>query len=278
MQRSIILPAVLLLAPAFASAQEGSSSSSSSSAKTWTSNIGVASVVMPTYTGSNRYRVRAVPVVQLEFKDRAYVGSSTGGVGGGFGVYVIRKSTLTWSTELSGAARRRESFGDGLAGMGTRSGGSFIGNNVSYRVGSLTAGANVAVGLGKDEGATGTVNATSDHRFGHRWIGSVSSGATFANKDNMAFDFGINSRQAGRRQALIAAGDSRLSVGDGRVYTPNGGLKQAQASTSLGFLISNRTTAMAFATGTRLGREAADSPLTRKRNGIMAGFGLVYGI
>jgi MipA family protein len=272
MQRSNILPAVLLLAPAIAAAQEGNSP------RSWSSSIGVATIAMPTYTGSNRYRVRAVPVLQLEFKERAYLGSSTGGVGGGVGVYVIRKSSLTWSTELSGAGKRRESFGDGLAGMGTRDGGTFVGNNVSYRVGSLTAGANVAVGLGKDEGASGSVNATSEHRFGHRWIGSVSSGATFANKDNMAFDFGINSTQAGRRQALIAAGDSRLSVGDGGTYAPKGGLKQVQGSTSLGFLISNRTTAMGFVTGTRLGSEAADSPLTRKRNGVVAGFGLVYGI
>lgn len=92
------------------------------------------------------------------------------------------------------------------------------------------------------------------------------------------FDFGINSTQAGRRQALIAAGDSRLSANDGSMYAPKGGLKQAQVGTSLGFLISNRTTAMAFATGTRLGREAADSPLTRKRNGVVAGLGIVYGI
>jgi MipA family protein len=273
MQRSMILPAVMLLAPAFATAQEGTPSP-----KTWTSSIGVATVAMPTYTGSNRYRVRAVPVIQLEFKDRAYLGSSSGGVGGGVGIYMIRNSALSWSTELSGAGKRRESFGDGLAGMGTRDGGTFVGNNVAYRVGSLTAAANVAVGLGKDEGATGSVNAESRHMLGRRWISAVSSGATFANSDNMTFDFGINSTQAGRRQALITAGDSRLSANDGRIYSPKGGLKQAQVSTSLGFLISTRTTAMAFATGTRLGNQAADSPLTRKRNGMMAGLGIVYGI
>jgi outer membrane scaffolding protein for murein synthesis (MipA/OmpV family) len=124
----------------------------------------------------------------------------------------------------------------------------------------------------------GTVNAATEHRMGNRWIAGVSTGATFANKDNMAFDFGINSVQSGRRQALIAAGDSRLSMGDGGMYAPKGGLKQAQASTSLGFLITGRTTAMAFASGTRLGREAANSPLTRKRNGVIAGLGIAYGI
>ena len=272
MQRSIIFPAVLLLTPAIATAQQGNQP------KNWSSSIGIGTVAMPTYTGSNRYRVRPVPLLQLEFKERVYVGSSTGGVGGGMGVYLIRGSSLTWSTELSTAGKRRESFGDGLAGMGTRNAGTFVGNNVSYRAGMFTAAANVAIGLGKDEGSTGSVVLDSKHVFGRRWIASVSSGATFADKDNMAFDFGISSRQAGRRQALIAAGDSRLSAGDGSIYAPKGGLKQAQVGTSLGFLITNRATAMAFGSGTRLGREAAASPLTRKRNGVTAGLGIVYGI
>ena len=202
MQRSIIFPAVLLLAPAIATAQQGNQP------KNWSSSIGIGTVAMPTYTGSNRYRVRPVPLLQLEFKERVYVGSSTGGVGGGMGVYLIRGSSLTWSTELSTAGKRRESFGDGLAGMGTRNAGTFVGNNISYRAGMFTAAANVAIGLGKDEGSTGSVVLDSKHVFGRRWIASVSSGATFADKDNMAFDFGISSRQAGRRQALIAAGDS----------------------------------------------------------------------
>ena len=94
MQRSIIFPAVLLLAPAIATAQQGNQP------KNWSSSIGIGTVAMPTYTGSNRYRVRPVPLLQLEFKERVYVGSSTGGVGGGMGVYLIRGSSLTWSTQV----------------------------------------------------------------------------------------------------------------------------------------------------------------------------------
>ena len=272
MRFPIIASSILLLAPALAVAQESNPS------KGWTSSIGVATVAMPGYVGSNRYRVRVVPVVQLEVKDRVYFGSSSSGIGGGLGVYVVRKSSFMWSTELASSGKRRENLGDGLAGMGTRTGGNFIGNNISYRVDALTISAGAAVGLGKNEGSNASVNIDTKKRFGSRWIGGVSTGATFANADNMAFDFGITSAQAGKRQALIAAGDSRLSVGEGAAYAPNGGLKQVQASTSLGFLITRRATAMAFASGTRLGREAADSPLTRKRNGLTGGLGIVYGI
>jgi outer membrane scaffolding protein for murein synthesis (MipA/OmpV family) len=274
MRIPLIVPVILLSLPALLGAQDNVPNT----AKNWSSTIGIATVAMPGYAGSNRYRVRAVPILQLDVKDRAYLGSSTSGVGGGIGVYMMRKSTMTWSAELTSAGKRRESFGDGLAGMGTRDGGNFIGTNASYRSGALTLGAGAAYGLGKRDGATASVNADTRTRIGTRWIAGFSSGATFANKENMAFDFGVSPTQAIRRQALIDAGDSRLSIDDGGVYAPKAGLKQAQASTSLGYLITTRMTALAFVSGTRLGRQAADSPLTRQRNGVTGGLGMAFGI
>jgi len=270
-----ILPAALLSVPAFVGAQTDNPSTTST--KLWSSNIGIGSVVMPGYAGSDRYRIRTVPMIQLEFKDRVYLGSSVSGVGGGLGAYLMRTSSLSWSAELSNAGRRRESYGDGLAGMGTRSGGLLMGTNASYRVRSTTLGAGVSVGL-RNEGVTGSLNADTKKQLGRRMIAGVMTGATFSNHDNMAFEFGVSPAQAARRQMLIATGDPRLSANEGGVYAPKGGFKQAQVSTSLGFLITNRTTAMAFATGTHLGSEAAASPLVRQRNSIMGGLGLAFGI
>jgi len=272
-----ILPAILLTAPVLVAAQTPATDAPAP-VKNWSSSVGIATVAMPGYTGSNRYRVRTVPILQLDFKDRAYLGSSTSGIGGGVGVYMLKNSTMTWSAEVTSAGKRREAYGDGLAGMGTRDGGTFVGTNASYRIQSLTLGAGVAVGTGKDEGASGSVIADTKKRLGNRFIAGFSTGATFSNKQNMAFDFGVSPVQAGRRQALIDAGDSRLSIGDGGTYTPKAGLKQMQASTSLGYMITNRTTALGFVSGTRLGRQAADSPLTRQRNGVMGGLGIAFGI
>ena len=243
----------------------------------WSSNLGIAAVAMPGYSGSNKYRVRPAPIIQLEFKERAYFGSSVSGVGGGLGVYVVRTPSLALAAEVSSAGRRRESYGDGLAGMGTRTGGTMLGTNASYRVRSTTLGVAVSAGL-KDEGVTGTVNLDTKKRIGTRMVASFATGATFSDNESMAFDFGVNPVQALRRQALIASGDSRLSADDAGVYAPKGGLKQAQVSTSLGYMLTKRTTAMGFVTGTRLGSEAAASPLTRQRNGLMGGLGMAFGI
>jgi outer membrane scaffolding protein for murein synthesis (MipA/OmpV family) len=276
MKCTTILPAILLTAPVFVSAQTATAVPAPT--KNWSSSVGIATVAMPGYAGSNRYRVRTVPILQLDFKDRVYLGSSTSGVGGGVGVYMMKKSTMTLSAELNSAGKRRESYGDGLAGMGTRDGGTFVGTNASYRVQSVTFGGGFAVGTGKGEGATGSLNIDTKKRLGERWIGGLATGATFSNRQNMAFDFGISPVQAGRREALIESGDSRLSVDDGGTYAPKGGLKQAQASASLGYLLTSNVTALAFVNGTRLGRQAADSPLTRQRNGVIAGIGMAFGL
>src|SRR5687768_14060483 len=270
MRPTTILPAIILI-PALASAQ------TETETKTWSGTIGISTVALPTYMGSNRYRVRAFPILSLEFNERFYLGGAQSGTGAGVGGYLVRNSMFTWSAEISGAPERKESYGDGLAGMGRRGAATFVGNNVSFSLGSITAGAGVAVGLGSDEGSSATVNLQSRHRYGRRWIAGVSTGATFANSRNMTYDFGVSTDQAVKRQALIDRGDSRLYGNDGRAYDPKGGLKQMQATGSLGFLLSNRTTLLAFATGSRLGDEAADSPLTRQRNGVVAGMGIAYG-
>ena len=144
--------------------------------------------------------------------------------------------------------------------MGRRGGATFLGNNVSYSLGPITAGAGVAIGLGSEEGSTAAVNLDTKHRYGRRWIAGLATGATFANSRNMNYDFGVSTDQAIKRQSLIDAGDSRLYGDDARAYAPKGGLRQMQATGSLGFLLTDRTTMLAFATGSRLGTEAADSP------------------
>ena len=271
MRFTTIFSAITVLAPAMAHAQTQANND------IWSGNIGMSTAVMPTYLGSNRYIVRAFPILSLEYKNRAYLGGSVAGTGAGAGVYLVRNSAFSWATEISGAPERLESKGDGLAGMGKRGAATYAATSVSYNLGAITTGAAVAIGLGSDEGSTGSINASTKKVFGSRWIAGLSTGATFANSENMAYDFGVSPEQATRRQGLIDAGDSRLSLSDAGAHDPKAGLKQMQVSTSLGYLLSDRTTAMFFASGTRLGQQAADSPLTRQRNGVVAGMGIAYG-
>ena len=275
MRSTLIAPALTVaLVPVVAAAQV---QQVHTKADNWAGTIGISTVALPSYVGSNQYRVKAFPIFELEFKQRAYLGGAMGGTGAGAGVYVIRNPTFTWSTEISGAPERFERYGDGLAGMGRRGAATYAGSNVSYQLGSVTAGAGVQLGLGSEEGSTASLALSTKHHYGNRWMLGLSTGATFANSQNMAYDFAVSPEQAARRQALINSGDSRLDWRDAGSYDPGRGLKQAQASISLGYVLRDRTTALMFANGSRLGSEAADSPLTRNRNAIVGGVGIAYG-
>ena len=272
MRFNLIAPALTVaLVPMVAAAQAQTKNDN------WSGTIGLMTVAMPSYLGSNQYRVKALPLLQMEYRNRAYFGGSTGGTGAGVGYYIVRNSAVTVSTEIAGSPDRLERHGDGLAGMGKRSSGTFAGSNVSYQVGSLTAGAGVQVGLGKDEGSTASLALSTKHYYAQKWMLGLSTGATFANRQNMEYEFGVSSEQATRRQALIQGGDSRLDWTDAGSYDPGNGLKQATASVSLGYLMRKNVTAMAFANGSRLGSQASDSPLARQRNSIVGGVGMAYG-
>jgi MipA family protein len=257
-----------LTATRAAEAQEGS---------TWSGVVGVGVATMPRYAGSDESRVRPMPVLQLEYKGRVFLGGSQSGVGGGLGAYVVRGESFVWQVSVDGSEARPESRGDALAGMGKRSGATFGSTAVSYRLGFVSANAGVSVGLGDDQGSYGTLGVGARRQLASRWVGELSTGATIADDKHMRYEFGITSEQSATRRGLIAAGDPRLKGADGRAYSPGSGLKEMHASASLAYATTARTRVIAFARGSRLSDEAGRSPLVRERNGVTSGVAMAYG-
>ena len=239
--------------------------------------VGVGVVTLPKYAGSDEYRVLPLPIVQLEYRGRFFLGGSQNSVAPGIGAYLVRTPTLTVDVGLSGSESRPESRGDALAGLGTRSAASFATTGVAYRRGIVMANAGVVVGLGKDEGSYGSLGLASELPLARRWIAGVSTGVTFADARNMAFDFGVTNEQSAARHALLEAGDTRLSGIDVDAYAPEAGLKEMRGAASLAWLLTDRSRVMLFAQGTRLSNEAARSPLVRTRTGVVTGVALAYG-
>jgi outer membrane scaffolding protein for murein synthesis (MipA/OmpV family) len=238
---------------------------------------GVAIVALPRYTGSDDYRVLPVPIGQLEYRGRLFLGGVQGGTGPGIGAHLVRTPSLTWDVGLSGAGARPERRGDALAGMGRRSGASFATTAVAYRLAFVQAAAGVAVGLGESQGSYGTVGLGTELPLGRRWVAGVSTGATFADTKHMAFDFGVTPEQSVMRRALLASGDARLrGVGVG-AYAPSAGLKETRSGASLRYRLSDRSRVVLFAQSTTLSGAAARSPLVRARTGAVTGAALGYG-
>jgi MipA family protein len=273
MSRRILLTATLTVLGAWSAA---GAQSGSSSKKSWSGSYGLGVAAMPRYSGSDEYRVRPMPLAQLEYKGRLFLGGTQSSEGIALGAYIARSSSFGWSMEFATDGQRREKHADALAGMGNRTISSYVGTTLRYTVGIFTATAGVGTGMGDDIGTQGTASLGATKMIG-RWMGSVTGGAAFADRKNMAFDYGIDAAQAVERQTLIDNGDPRLSLADAGTFDPDGGLKDTRLSVSLGYTMTQRTTALFFASGRRLSDEAAKSPIARKRDGGSLGMGIMVG-
>ena len=243
----------------------------------WTGMVGLGAMVAPRYSGGDDYRVRPIPFIQVEFRNRVFAGVLPSGTGVGLGSYLHRGDNVAWTAELAASNSRDERYGDALAGMGDRSGSAIVASGLRLSKGIVSAGANVAIGLDSDEGSLGTFSLAANHMFAGRWMAGISTGATVADSRNMTFDFGITPDQASRRQALIDAGDARLRSGDGAAYSPRGGLKQMNAGATVGYAVSARSRLVLFAQRARLSNEAAQSSIVRERESTTGGLVLMYG-
>lgn len=245
--------------------------------RSWSGTVGTGAVAAPKYAGGEDYRTIPIPYIQLQYRDRITLGVLPSGLGAGIGANLVRSQSFTWDAALSGVGGRRERYGAALAGMGDQKGTGTAATSVAYSTGHLTTGASVAAGLAEGSGVTGTVNAGIQRQLFSRWLAGVSAAATFADADNMAYDFGVTDEQAARRRSLIGRNDARLRSGDDRAFRPGSGLKQTVSSASLGYALSDRTRLMAFAQTTWLSDEAARSSIVRDRTSTSGGAMIVYG-
>jgi outer membrane scaffolding protein for murein synthesis (MipA/OmpV family) len=241
----------------------------------WNVTVGAAGLVFPRYPGSDEYRVLPFPMVQVTFRGRIFLGPSSTGLGFGVGAYAIRTRNLGLAVEVGGQDSRPASRADALAGLEDRDGVGTAGASLSYRAGPLEGVVGVTKGLNDGAGVLGSARVSVSQTLGRLMI-AASTIAVVADGKQMRREFGVTDAEAGRRRALIAAGDDRLDPEDGNAYRPDGGLRHVGASVSLMYGLSPRWSLIGFGGVDRLSDEAAASPLVRRREQFSGGIGLGY--
>jgi outer membrane scaffolding protein for murein synthesis (MipA/OmpV family) len=244
----------------------------------WRGQVGVVAGSVDSYYGTDARRTVGVPLVGLVYKERLLIGTSASAAGLGGGVqWLVKQGMLGAALGISGVESRPEDHADVLAGMDDRSGGVFSTVTLSVHAGPATATASTLLGLNDDAGLMQTVGLQAGGAITPRFSASVGGAGTFANRKNMAFDFGITADQATRRRALIEAGDGRLRDGDATAFTPKGGLKELRGTAQASYAVHGGWRVVGVVSEGRLARGIADSPLARKRNAMTAAAGLAYG-
>ena len=244
-------------------------------ASNWRIMSGAAVMVFPEYAGSDEFRTLPLPITEITYRNRFYLGPSSNGLGIALGAFAIRREHFDVAIEVGGQSDRRASRADALAGMDDRDWGAAAGASMTYRTGPLEATAGVVRGFNDGAGTLGNTTLSLSRPVG-RLIPTIGLGATFADARQMRRDFGVTPAEASRRQSLIDGGDGRLRPDEGSVYRPNAGLHHVSGTLSVIYLLSQRWAIMSFGGIDGRSGTAQDSPIVRRREQYWGITGLAY--
>ena len=272
---TIVRPLVVAAGFALPTQVSGQVSDTQHATPDWHITAGAAAFVYPRYPGSDEYRVVPFPMVDARYRDLAYLGPSSTGIGFALGATPITTEHFRVAVELGGQDSRPESRGDALAGMEDRNAVVTGGVSLTYRTGPFEGILAVSQGFNDGAGLIQTTRITYSRLLGTLMF-SAAAGAALANAKQMRREFGISDSEAARRQAMIDAGDDRLEPDAGRAYEPEGGLRHLGAGISLIYPATVRWSLIGFTGVERLSDEAAESSLVRQREQFAGGVGVGY--
>ncbi|WP_005033483.1 MipA/OmpV family protein [Holophaga foetida] len=242
----------------------------------WDISLGAMGLAAPASPGSDQQSRRVLPFLKASYDRKLFIGSNPAVLGLGLAVRALEKGPLSWDFGVGYMEGRKESLANVLAGMGNQTGSIWAGTAVHYRLGPLEMGIAGAHGLYGEAGNRFKLNLGSHLPLGPRWLMGAQASLGISDSKGMAYEFGVDSTQAAKRQAMIAAGDTRLRGDEGREYHPGGGLRDAGLGLMLGYQLGRGWGLMGTVNASHLMKNAADSPLVRKQNTVSAGMGINY--
>lgn len=230
-------------------------------------SLGGGVMLAPKYEGSDEVTVRPLPLASVVIGGKVFLGA------GMVGMYLVRKDGFTGTAGVALGLPRSPSHADALAGLDRRPLGAFSISAISYRAGPVDLGLAGTRSLGTRGGYAIQARTVVTVPMGGRLAVAMHGSVTFADRKNMAYDFGVSAVEAARRASLVARGDPRLRPGEARTYLAGAGLRSIGAGTMITLQITPRWGLMGVLEATRLGNSAAASPLVRRRFGVSSGIG-----
>jgi outer membrane scaffolding protein for murein synthesis (MipA/OmpV family) len=243
----------------------------------WHGSVGMAAGSIASYYGSDARHTLGAPVIDLAFRHRLLIRTTTGNGALGAGIqWIVKDGMLGASVGLAGSESRQENKANGLAGMDDRSASFFGTTSLFLRAGPAVAMSTTMIGLDANAGNMQLLGLQLGGVIAPRLFAGIGSTITWADSKNMAFDFGISSEQAERRRELLDAGDGRLRDGDAVAFAPHAGFKELRQTAQLGYAIYGAWQVVGVVSEGRLGHGAAESPLARQSSAMTTALGFVY--
>ncbi len=227
----------------------------------WQVRVGVLGVAVPDYEGSDDYRFRPFPDVEITYDDTIFFDQR------GLGANLIQSGPLTAGVTVGYDGGRKERRNRALRGLGNVDDTVVAGAFANYRIGSwiLTADVNTdLLGDGHD-GTTAALGFSYVLTPNDRVMIAIGPSITWASDNYMQSYFGINAAQAAR---------------SGRaVYRAEAGFKDAGLFGFGAYKLTKNWSLTGVAGYNRLLGDAADSPLVKRdgsANQFFGGLGISY--
>ena len=210
--------------------------------------VGVMGTYGPDYEGSDDYEAGALPMLDLNVADIAFLR----GTSAGLNLVTIKGQGPRDALRLGPIVRydfgRDEDDNDALRGLGDVDGSIEAGGFLSYDVGPFGLGAEVRFDAGDGhEGMIAELSASYSMQPTDRVFVSFGVGTSYADDDYMSSFFGIDTAQAAR------------SVYD--TFDAGAGFKDVSATVTTGYAFTQRIRGLAILGAAQLLGDAADSPI-----------------
>lgn len=236
----------------------------------WYVRLGTFGFVMPEYEGSDHYKVRPVPDVEITYDDRFFLSRE------GLGANLLTTDNLTVGAALAFDGGRKSSKDKALFGY-RDVGDTAIGRVFAeYTIDRLMLSADVATDLLGDghKGTEATLSATWAFNPVGRTMVLFGPSLTWASDDYMHSYFSTTVDR------LAPAGPTQLVRPGSRAgYKAEAGFKNAGLTAIAIHPLNDNWSVTGFAGYSRLLGDAADSPFVKdngSRDQFMGGLGLSY--
>ena len=239
----------------------------------WEVRIGAGAEYIPKYEGSDEMRARALPLVDITWKDLVFLHSRDG-----LGVHLYNEGGLTVSARVEYVFARDESDSDDLRGMGDIDETAAATLIVKYDLGLLAPYAGVSRYLGGAEGTlvkagVGAVaplallaGSLKPQEMGDGGptgpVLKLAASITWADDTYMENYFGVNPAQSS------ASGHPR--------YKPESGFKSVDLEIGVIWLLAESWAVYAQVGYSQLSGDAADSPIVKDDGRFSGGLFLSY--
>jgi outer membrane scaffolding protein for murein synthesis (MipA/OmpV family) len=225
----------------------------------WTLTLGALGAVAPAYEGSDAYLFRALPVIDLRFRDLAFAS-----VRDGIGVNVVRNEWLTLAPVVRYRFGRDQDDNRALFGLGDVDGTVEVGAlaNLTYMGFNLRLDAVQGVNGGGHEGFFARADLTYAVRPTPRLLLAAGPSATFTDSSFNQSYFGVTPEQA-RRSGY-------------RVYSPAGGIKDVGVGANATYALGGGFALSAVAEVKQLLGDVADSQIVKDETQGFIGIGISW--